>query len=83
MGGRRQQAKHRLPACPARLRCEAGSRGANPINEGNKKVPIFTAFADTANYLYNNLAEDILLVSGGKSCASQSLQKHLLNRYNS
>lgn len=29
----------------------------NPINPGNKKVLIFTAFADTANYLYNELAE--------------------------
>lgn len=29
----------------------------NPINEGNKKVLVFTAFADTANYLYENLAE--------------------------
>ena len=27
----------------------------NPINEGNKKFLIFSAFADTANYLYNNL----------------------------
>lgn len=27
----------------------------NPINEGNKKVIIFTAFADTANYLYENV----------------------------
>ena len=32
----------------------------NPLNEGNKKVLIFTAFADTADYLYNNLANDIL-----------------------
>ena len=29
----------------------------NPINEGNKKVIIFTAFADTANYIYNELNE--------------------------
>lgn len=29
----------------------------NPINDGNKKILLFTAFADTANYLYNNLAE--------------------------
>jgi ERCC4-related helicase len=29
---------------------------ANPINPGNKKVLIFTAFADTADYLYANLA---------------------------
>lgn len=28
----------------------------NPINEGNKKVIIFTAFADTAEYLYFNLS---------------------------
>ena len=29
----------------------------NPINEGNKKVVIFSAFADTANYLYDNLSK--------------------------
>ncbi|HCY77651.1 MAG TPA: DEAD/DEAH box helicase [Ignavibacteriales bacterium] len=29
---------------------------ANPINDGNKKIIIFTAFADTANYLYLQLA---------------------------
>ena len=29
---------------------------ANPINSGNRKVLIFTAFADTADYLYQNLA---------------------------
>ncbi len=28
----------------------------NPINPGNKKVLIFSAFADTVNYLYENLA---------------------------
>ena len=32
---------------------------ANPINEGNKKVIIFTAFSDTAEYLYDCLAEPI------------------------
>ena len=32
---------------------------ANPINPGNKKVLIFTAFADTADYLYANLAPDL------------------------
>ena len=31
----------------------------NPINPGNKKVLIFTAFADTANYLYEQLAPDL------------------------
>ena len=27
----------------------------NPINKGNKKILIFTAFADTADYLYSNV----------------------------
>lgn len=27
-----------------------------PLNEGNKKVVVFTAFADTAEYLYQNIA---------------------------
>ena len=29
----------------------------NPFNKDNRKAIIFTAFADTANYLYENLAE--------------------------
>ena len=29
----------------------------NPINDGNQKVIIFTAFADTANYLYENVSK--------------------------
>lgn len=29
----------------------------NPINKGNKKILIFTAFADTADYLYENVSE--------------------------
>lgn len=29
----------------------------NPINNANKKILIFSAFADTANYLYENLSE--------------------------
>ena len=32
---------------------------ANPINDNNKKAIIFTAFSDTAEYLYDNLAERI------------------------
>ncbi|MBU4541348.1 MAG: DEAD/DEAH box helicase family protein, partial [Firmicutes bacterium] len=30
---------------------------ANPINHGNKKVIIFTAFADTAEYLYHHVSK--------------------------
>lgn len=45
----------------------------NPINEGNKKIIVFTAFADTARYLYENLNKWLLtekkvnsaLVTGG------------------
>ncbi len=35
---------------------------AAPLNPGNKKLLIFTAFADTADYLYNNLAPDLLAI---------------------
>jgi hypothetical protein len=28
----------------------------NPINEGNRKILIFSAFSDTANYLYDNVS---------------------------
>lgn len=31
----------------------------NPINPGNKKILIFTAFADTAEYLFRNLAPQL------------------------
>ena len=31
----------------------------NPINPGNKKVIVFTAFADTADYLYEHISEYI------------------------
>ena len=37
---------------------------AHPINGSNKKVLIFTAFADTADYLYKNLAPLILEKTG-------------------
>lgn len=47
----------------------------NPINESNKKVAIFSAFADTANYLYDNISKvikieynlDTALVTGAGS----------------
>lgn len=31
-------------------------KAQNPINEGNKKVLVFTAFSDTAEYLYDNIS---------------------------
>jgi hypothetical protein len=42
------------------LRSHVFSKIDNPINAGNKKILIFTAFADTANYLYENLSKTIL-----------------------
>ena len=41
------------------LMADLRDKWANPINEGNKKVIIFTAFSDTAEYLYDTLAEAI------------------------
>ncbi|WP_281984342.1 helicase-related protein [Azonexus hydrophilus] len=42
------------------LRAHILDKIAMPINPGNKKVLIFTAFADTADYLYANLAPEML-----------------------
>lgn len=54
----------------------------NPINPGNKKIIIFTAFADTAKYLYENIAdwalEEFGLYSGiitGSSKVETNLKK--------
>ena len=42
------------------LRAHVFSKIDNPINPKNKKILIFTAYADTANYLYENLSKTIL-----------------------
>lgn len=39
-----------------RLRKLIADKCAHPINEGNRKIIVFTAFSDTANYLYENIA---------------------------
>jgi len=55
-----------------------------PINAGNKKVLIFTAFADTANYLYNNLAADLEKTKGlhtGKVTGSDTPKTTLKKAY--
>jgi len=47
------------PPDDAKLECLKdliGRKLEKPINTGNRKVLIFTAFADTAGYLYDNLA---------------------------
>ena len=40
-----------------KLYCVIDNKIAHPINEGNKKIIIFTAFADTAGYLYDNVSK--------------------------
>lgn len=40
----------------AEIKHRIAGKVRNPVNPGNEKVIVFTAFADTANYLYNNLA---------------------------
>ena len=42
------------------IKTQIHSKLASPINRGNRKVLIFTAFADTADYLYEHLAADLL-----------------------
>lgn len=57
-------------------------KGQSPINPGNKKILLFTAFADTANYLYENLAQELLQSTGihtgkvtGKDAPKTTLKK--------
>jgi hypothetical protein len=46
------------------LKTHIESKLANPINPGNRKIIIFSAFADTAHYLYDNLAGFLLSLHG-------------------
>jgi SNF2 family DNA or RNA helicase len=53
-----------------------------PLNPGNKKVLIFTAFADTADYLYTNLSTELLVTQTlhsakvtGKGAPKSTLKK--------
>lgn len=64
------------------LKALVSEKVANPINRGNRKVLIFTAFADTANYLYENLASEFLKTNGlhcakvtGSSAPKTTLEK--------
>jgi superfamily II DNA or RNA helicase len=60
------------------------SKLASPINPGNKKILIFTAFADTADYLYEHLAADLLETKGlhsGKVTGSSAPKSTLPKAY--
>ena len=70
-----------------KLRDLIADKVRNPINAGNRKVIVFTAFADTAEYLYDHLAdwaktqlqvESALVTGSGRNRASlPALRKDL------
>lgn len=41
-----------------------------PYNEGNRKVLVFTAFADTANYIYSRLASELKKINIHSACVT-------------
>lgn len=65
------------------------NKANNPINDGNKKVIIFTAFSDTAEYLYEHIAgwakseldihSALITGSGTNQCTIKGLKKDLNN----
>ncbi|QWF72100.1 DEAD/DEAH box helicase family protein [Methylomonas paludis] len=66
------------------LKTHIHTKLAHPINPGNKKILIFTAFADTANYLYTHLADNLLLshhLHTGKITGSDSPKSTLKKNY--
>lgn len=46
------------------LKAQIENKITNPINPGNRKILLFTAFSDTASYLYDNLAIDLHRTKG-------------------
>jgi len=66
------------------LKAHISAKIENPINKGNRKLLIFTAFADTASYLYRNLAADLLREKGlntGKVTGSDAPKSTLKKGY--
>lgn len=58
-----QETKYITPAVDAKLQQlleDIEQKVKHPINAGNKKIIIFTAFADTAHYLYDELSATLL-----------------------
>lgn len=71
-----------------RLRKVLSEKVSNPINQGNKKVIIFTAFSDTAEYLYNHISKwsekelglhSALITGSNRQCTIKGLNKDLNN----
>lgn len=51
-----------------------------PYNEGNKKILIFTAFADTAEYLYQSIKDPVLKLGCYTGCVTGSQKPKTNNR---
>lgn len=61
-------------------------KAANPVNPGNRKVLVFTAFSDTADYLYDHVSEfarrelglEVAEVTGdGCACTIKAVPPHM------
>ena len=64
----------------AKLREMIEQKCRNPINAGNRKIIVFTAFSDTAQYLYANLAiwaKTVLGINAGLITGSAGIQTTL------
>lgn len=80
----REEMEKIAPADDAKLqhlKTQLRQKISHPINPGNRKILIFTAFADTANYLYQQLAEELVeaAIHSGKVTGSD-LAKTTLGR---
>ena len=66
------------------LKKQIDDKVANPINPDNKKILIFTAFADTANYLFDNLSDSLQAshrIHTGKVTGTSSPKSTLKTNY--
>ena len=71
------------------LKNEISNKALNPINKDNKKIIIFTAFSDTADYIYKNISiwakenhnihSALITGSGVNQCTDKNINKDLNN----
>ena len=66
------------------LKSQIENKVSTPFNPGNRKVLLFTAFADTANYLYEQLSEELFESHGihtGKVTGSDAPKSTIKKTY--
>ncbi|MCF6221738.1 MAG: SNF2-related protein [Robiginitomaculum sp.] len=64
------------------LLAQIDEKVSNPFNAGNKKILIFTAFADTANYLYKHISARAQQKHGlHTACVSGSAKQTTLDKH--